>query len=134
MVCLPALIRSGSSSPSIGKRPHAQHAVLALQRHVHARRNVVRHQGRDADAEIDVEAVLQFLRGARGHLVAGPGHQTCLPGRRSCASARLRDGALLDPLLVVAALDDALHEDARRVDLVGIELAGRDQLLDFGDA
>src|ERR1700742_828296 len=63
----------------IGKRSHAEHAVLALQRHVDAVGNVVGNQRRDADAEIDVKAVAQFLGGAGGHLFAGPGHQTSLP-------------------------------------------------------
>ncbi len=55
MVCLPALIRSASSSPAIGERADAEHAVLGLERHVHAVRNVVGHQRRDADAEVDVD-------------------------------------------------------------------------------
>ena len=56
----------------------AQHAVLALQGDVDILRHVVRHQRRNADAEIDVVAVLQFLGGARRHLIAGPGHR-CSP-------------------------------------------------------
>src|ERR1043166_5948612 len=56
------------------ERTGAEHAVLALQLHAHAGRDVVRHQGRNADAEIDVETVAQFLGGALGHLLAGPGH------------------------------------------------------------
>src|SRR5262245_41874824 len=39
----------------------------------------------------------------------------------------------LDPLRVVAALEDLLHEDAWRVHDVGIDLAGLDQMLDFGN-
>ncbi len=38
------------------------------------------------------------------------------------------DGALLDALLV-RALEDAVHEDAGRVDRVGVEAANRDDLL-----
>ena len=60
----------------IGEGAHAQHAVLALQRHFQARRNIVGHQGRDADAQIDIEAVFQFARGAGGDVFAGPGHHT----------------------------------------------------------
>ncbi|MNE33647.1 hypothetical protein D3C80_1273310 [compost metagenome] len=56
----------------IGKRPHAQHAVLGLQGDVDPFGNMVGHQRRNADAEIDVEAVLKLARGAGGHLVAGP--------------------------------------------------------------
>src|SRR5437868_8551136 len=51
---------------------------------------VVRHQRRDADAEVDVVAVLEFLRRARGHLVLGPGHVGTPSG--------LTRGALLDAL------------------------------------
>src|SRR5690349_2844464 len=40
---------------------------------------------------------------------------------------------LLDPLFVVASLDDALHENPRRVNAVGIERAGLDELFDFSD-
>ena len=42
------------------------------------------------------------------------------------------DRPLLDALLGRGIVHDALHEDARRVDLVGIELTGGDQVLDFG--
>src|SRR5438477_5187766 len=41
--------------------------------------------------------------------------------------------ALLDPLLVVRSLEDALHVHRRDVDGVGIELADFDQVLDLGD-
>src|SRR5580704_5107668 len=58
----------------VRERTGAEHAVLRLQLHADAAGDVVRHQGRNADAEIDVEAVLQLLGGAFGHLVAGPGH------------------------------------------------------------
>ena len=61
--------------------------------------NVVRHQRRDADAEIDVKAVAQFLGGALGHLIAGPGHQTSSPFLPAGWVGALADGALLDVLL-----------------------------------
>src|SRR5215216_1664135 len=63
----------------IGKRSHAEHAVLALQVDVDAVGDVVRDQRRNADAEVDVIAVAQLFRGTRGHLFTGPGHQTSLP-------------------------------------------------------
>src|SRR5262245_34368375 len=47
--------------------------------------------------------------------------------------AALAYRAMLDRLEVVAPLDDPLHEDARRVDLVGTERARLDQLLDLRD-
>ena len=56
----------------IGKGANAKHAVFALQRYGHARRNIVGHQRRNADAQIDVKAILQFARGAGGHFIAGP--------------------------------------------------------------
>src|SRR3977135_833881 len=72
----------------VGEGPEAEHAVLALELHAHAVRYVIRHQGRDADAEIDIETVAQLLGGARGHLVATPGHQTSTPV--AAAATRLR--------------------------------------------
>src|SRR6185312_5076953 len=59
----------------IRKRAHAEHTVLGLKRDLHPLWNVVRHQSRNADAEIDVETVAQFLGGALCKLFAGPGHQ-----------------------------------------------------------
>ena len=52
--------------------PH--HAVLALQPDFDVRAHVVGHERRQADAQVDVEAVLQLLRGTRRHLVLSPGH------------------------------------------------------------
>ena len=49
-----------------------QHAVFRLQGNGHPRRNMVGNQGRNADPQIDVVAIAQFLRGASGHLVAAP--------------------------------------------------------------
>ena len=94
--------------------------------------DVVRHQRRDADAEIDVEAVAQLLGGARGHLVAGPGHQLPLL-RRHGASARLRIGALLDALLVFGTWTMRCTKMPGVWMLVRVDLAGRHQLLDLGD-
>ena len=56
------------------KRAGAEHAVLALELNVHAGRNVVRHQRRNADAEVDVEAVPQLAGGTFRHLLSCPGH------------------------------------------------------------
>src|SRR5262249_48260688 len=70
----------------------AQHAIFALQLHAHPRRDVIRNQRRDADTEIDVEAIAQLLGGAFGHLLARPGHYTSSPlpaGRaRRCRTLR----------------------------------------------
>jgi hypothetical protein len=43
------------------------------------------------------------------------------------------DGALLDALFVVAALENALNEDSGRVDFVGGQFSGLHEVLDFGD-
>src|SRR5690606_27502214 len=56
-----------------GKGTHAEHAILALQPHVHTLRELVGHQRRNAGAELDIEAVAQFVGGPGRHLFAGPG-------------------------------------------------------------
>ena len=71
----------------VRERPDAKHAVLALQRDMHALRNVVGDQRRDADAEIDVIAVAQFLRGAGRHLVAVPA--CCFLGHQALSLSRV---------------------------------------------
>src|SRR5258708_2378531 len=74
----------------VGKRSHAEHAVLALKINVDAVGDIVRHQRRDTDAEIDVIAVAQLLGGARRHLFAGPGHQTSTPVAAGALAGRGR--------------------------------------------
>ncbi|MNF89542.1 hypothetical protein D3C84_720710 [compost metagenome] len=66
-----------------GEGAYAEQAVLALQPHLHAVRDVVGHQGRQADPQVDVEAVLQLLCGALRHLFTGPGHRQLLTVRTS---------------------------------------------------
>ena len=63
----------------VRERTEPKHAIFALQLHAHPPRDVVRNQRRDADTEIDVEAVAQLLGGALGHLLACPGHHTSSP-------------------------------------------------------
>src|SRR5215831_19480198 len=41
--------------------------------------------------------------------------------------------SFLDPFLVPLALQNALHEDPRRDDVIGIDLPGLDEMLDLGD-
>ena len=107
------------------ERSDAEQAVLGLQGDGHAVRNIVRDQGRDAYPQVHVIAVFQFLCGTLGH------HQTL--GRVFlCAGAG--DGAELDALLVVHALDDAVNVNAGGVNVIGFELAHFDQLFHFGDA
>jgi hypothetical protein len=101
---LPALMRSGSSSPSYGNGPMPSMPFSDCSTRSF-RRNVVGHQRRDADAEVDVVTVAQFLRGALRRSSRVHGHQaapSCAPCAARCASGS-------------SSLDDPLHEDARRV-------------------
>ena len=58
----------------IRERPHAEHAIFRLQRHIHSLRNVVRHKRRNTNAEIDIESIFKLLRGPRRHFIARPTH------------------------------------------------------------
>ena len=58
--CLPALIRSGSSSLRKRRRSNSQQTILRLQNDFDSRRHAGRDGGGQADAKIDIEAVLQF--------------------------------------------------------------------------
>src|SRR5689334_3584291 len=49
------------------------------------------------------------------------------------SSRALAHRALLDALLVIWAVHDALHENSRRVDVVRVDLTGFDEMLDFSD-
>src|SRR5699024_6372311 len=57
-----------------GVRPHAEDAVLRVQRHVHALGEVAGDEGRHADAEVDVLAVGEVGGDPRRHLLMGPAH------------------------------------------------------------
>src|SRR5262249_61617168 len=57
--------------------------------HANAGGNIVGKGRGDADTEIDEKPVAQLLGGARGHLVACPGHQTSSPVPAG-AAVRLR--------------------------------------------
>ena len=61
----------GVESLLIGKLAHPQQAVLRLEHHFNAGGNVVGHQRRDTDPEVDVVAVAQLLGDAHRHLFAG---------------------------------------------------------------
>ena len=99
------------------------------------RRHVVRHQRRHPDAEVDVVAVPQLPRHPPHDPLALVHGRPPVPPRCAGASDRsgLADRPPLDPLLVARALEDVLHEDARRDDRVGVERARLDELLDLGD-
>ena len=56
------------------ERADAQHAVLALQPDLLGGGHMVGHQGRNADAQVHIEAVFEFVGRAGGQLVLGPGH------------------------------------------------------------
>ena len=58
---------------------HAQHAVFRLQRYLDPFGDVVGHQRRDADSEVHICAVFEFLRRTCGHLVSIPCHDLNLP-------------------------------------------------------
>src|SRR5207245_8253958 len=63
----------------LGERAETEHSVLGLQDDVHAGRDEVGHEGRHADAEVDVVAVAQFERDTLGDLIAGQrGHYALL--------------------------------------------------------
>ena len=57
-----------------GERPHAEQAIFGLQVHLHAVGHEVGHQGGHADAEVHVEAVLQFAGGTFGDSCAVQRH------------------------------------------------------------
>src|SRR5690606_36172227 len=109
------------------ERTDAQQAVLGLQGDVHVVGYVVGHERRDPDAQIDVVAVTQLGCSPSGHPLAD---------RRFAARGRGRVARRpeLDPLLVAAALDDAVDVDAGYMYGIGIDLADPDELFDFGDA
>src|SRR5260370_28804469 len=108
------------------ERANAEQTVLRLQRDVHAFGNVIGHKRRDADAEVDVVTVAQLLRCTLRHQLTDGVFLLC-----GCAALHRTK---LDAFLVARALDDAIDEDARRVDLVGIKLADLDELLYLGNA
>ena len=56
------------------RRPDPEHAVLALQHDLAPVGQHVGDQGRQPDAEIDVDPVGEILRGAPGDLLAGERH------------------------------------------------------------
>ena len=74
-VSLPALMSLGSASPSHGYGTDAEDAVLGVQDHLDAGRQVVGDERRQTDPEVHVGAVLELAGGAGGHLVAGERHQ-----------------------------------------------------------
>ena len=109
--------------------PDAEHAVLGVQHHVDAVRQVAGDQRRQPDAEVDVGAVGQLgaARAAISSLVQ-------LIGR---PLRRVADRPLLDGLvggLLGRQLHDALHEDARAgARASGSISPGSTSSLDLGD-
>ncbi len=99
-----------------------------LQHHRDALGHVVGHEGRQADAEVDVGAVGELAR-PRGR----PSRHGSAPCQVSRLSRR-RCGVSIALLDVGADHHDALHVDAGQVHLVGVELARLDELLDLRDA
>src|SRR3954452_13024486 len=114
MICLPALMRSGSSSPSSGKGPTPSIPF----------------------SDWRITSIPLGMKFATSVGMPIP-RFTYIPSRSSLAAraaicslvsgmsvAPLADRALLDRLLVGGALHDPLHEDAGRVHLVRVELTG----------
>ena len=69
------------------KTAHTEQAVFGLQHDVNACRDVVGHQRRDADPEIDVVAIAQLPGDAGSHLFASQ-HNQRLPARSVRCSMR----------------------------------------------
>src|SRR6185437_16420759 len=67
----------------LGRRPHAENAVLAVEDDLAIGRDEIRDHGGKADAEIDISAVLDVLRGAPRHLAAGQRLHGFLPASRT---------------------------------------------------
>src|SRR3546814_17883345 len=65
----------------IRKGADAEHAVFRLVDDLDVRQHEIRDESRDADSEIDVEAVLEFERRTRCHVFTGPGHQAVSSSR-----------------------------------------------------
>ena len=126
--CLPALMRSGSSSPGAGAGPMPSTPFSLCRKISRSLRQVVGDQRRQADAEVHVGAVGDVARDARGHLVAAESlHRRASLGRLARPRfARPRPTGAADR-------DDALDEDARRDDRLGIERAERHDLAHLDD-
>ncbi|MCY1240003.1 hypothetical protein D9M72_528310 [compost metagenome] len=71
----------------VGEGAHAEQAVLALQDHADAIGQVVGHQRGDANAEVDVVAVVQFFGRDRSHFIPGPSHDDSPEESRGGAQA-----------------------------------------------
>ncbi len=104
----------------------AEQAVFRLQNDVDALRDEVGHQGRHADAEVDVGAVGQLL----GHPFGHPFALGLQAGNRAVAGT---DGALFDGFFELLPQQHTIDVDAGQVNLVRIELAGLNHFFDLGD-
>ena len=69
------------------ERTHPEQAVFRLQDDADSVGNVVGHQRRNSDSQVDAEAVLQLPGGAGGHLLTSPCHWSISPGLFSFQSA-----------------------------------------------
>src|SRR5262247_2125212 len=122
MVCLPALMRSGSTSLSSGNGPMPSMPFSLC-------------------SVIFMPAGMQLAMSVGSPMprfTYWPSRSSCAARWRICSrvsisGARLARGALLDALLVALPLDEALHEDAGRVHVVGVQRAGGHDLLDLRD-
>ena len=99
-------------------RPDAEDAVLRLQDDGDVVGDVVRHQGRQADAEVDVLPVLELAGGAGGQLLAGQRTQAASASSALLGRARAHR-ASLDALLATGRRADDAPRAARRCPACG---------------
>ena len=156
-VCFPALIQSGSAwradvraglgqqgaranelSPKskiethlalLGERAHPHETVLGLELDPNTLGKVVGRHGGDPNSKVYVHAVLELL-GCTAHDATTAARDGRLGGGVGFGGDL---GELLDALLVVRRLNDLVNEDSGEVDLVGMELAGLNNLLNLGN-
>ena len=77
----------------IGKGADAEQAVFGLQRHFNAIGNMIGNERGDANAQIDIIAILQLARRPGGHVVTCPGHYAASLSRTVRNSIFLSYGA-----------------------------------------
>src|SRR4051812_25448154 len=124
MVCLPALMRSGSSSPSYGKGPMPSMPFSDC-------RTMWVPAGMKFATSVGMPIPRLTYMPSRSSRAAR--RATSSRDRGGMSGAPLAHGALLDRFFEARAGDDALDVDAGGVDAVGVEVAGLHQLLDLRD-
>ena len=108
----------------LGRGADPQHAVFGVQVHVQVRRDQVRDQRGNPDAQVHHVAGAQLLQGAAGHVHAGVVH---LLGPAPHA------GAAAQVFQRQRSLHQIIHVQAGRMHLLRRNLAHRNDLLDLRD-